>query len=115
VRAGGPPGGGDAKLFIIHRALSLRARRPQPFTGDYVPVAAGEEVCAFLRGADMEVLVVVPVRAAPPSNDTVLALPPRAAGRWYDVLADREVSLAAPATLGELGTGFRGLRLLERR
>ena len=115
VRGGGPPDAGDAKLFVIHRALSLRARRPRAFTGAYVPVAAGENVCAFLRGADLEVLVVVPVRAAPPPNDTVLELPAEAAGRWYEVLADGEVGLAAPTTLGELGAGFRGLRLLERR
>ena len=114
VRAGGPPSAADAKLFLIHRALSLRARRPQAFTGAYVPVAAGTDVCAFLRGEDTEVLVVVPVRAAP-AGDTGLEFPPDTAGGWYDVLGDREVTLAGSATVGELGAGFRGLWLLERR
>jgi (1->4)-alpha-D-glucan 1-alpha-D-glucosylmutase len=114
VRAGGPPSAADAKLFLIHRALSLRARRPRAFIGAYVPVATGEDVCAFLRGQHAEVLVVVPVRAAP-AGDTVLELPPDAAGRWFDVLGDGEVTLAGSTTVGELGAGFRGLWLLERR
>jgi (1->4)-alpha-D-glucan 1-alpha-D-glucosylmutase len=114
VRADGPPSAADAKLFLIHRALSLRARRPRAFTGAYVPVAAGEDVCAFLRGEDAEVLVVVAVRAAP-AGDTVLELPPETAGRWHALLGDGEVTLAGSTTVGELGPGFRGLWLLERR
>jgi (1->4)-alpha-D-glucan 1-alpha-D-glucosylmutase len=114
VRAGGPPSAADAKLFLIHRALSLRARRPRAFTGAYIPVAAGEDVCAFLRGEDAEVLVVVPVRGGP-ASDAMLELPPDAAGRWYEVLGDGEVSLAGATTAGELGAGYRGLWLLERR
>jgi len=114
VRAGGPPSAADAKLFLIHRALSLRARRPRAFTGAYVPVAAGEDVCAFLRGEDAEVLVVARVRAAAAGN-AVLELPARTAGRWYDVLGDDEITLAESTTAEELGAGFRGLWLLERR
>jgi (1->4)-alpha-D-glucan 1-alpha-D-glucosylmutase len=114
VRAGGPPSAADAKLFLIHRALSLRARRSRAFTGAYIPVGAGEDVCAFLRGEDAEVLVVVAVRAAP-AGDTVLELPPHAAGRWYDVLEDGEVALTGSTTTGEFGAGFHGLWLLERR
>ena len=48
------------KLDLIRRALALRARRPAAFAGDYEPVEAGEDVCAFLRGG--EVLVAVAVR-----------------------------------------------------
>jgi (1->4)-alpha-D-glucan 1-alpha-D-glucosylmutase len=114
VRTGGPPSAADAKLFLIHRALSLRARRPRAFTGAYVPVAAGEDVCAFLRGEGAEVLVVARVRAAAAGN-TVLELPARTAGRWYDVLGDDEITLAGSTTVEELGAGFRGLWLLERR
>ena len=114
VRAGGPPSAADAKLFLIHRALSLRARRPRAFTGAYIPVAAGEDLCAFLRGEGAEVLVVVPLRGKP-AGDAVLELPPDAAGRWYDVLGDGEVSLAGTITTGELGAGYRDLWLLERR
>ena len=112
-RAGAPPSAADAKLFLIQRALALRARRPQAFTGAYVPVAAGEDICAFLRGED--VLVVVRVRAAPASDDAVLELPAGTAGRWRDLLGDDEISLAGPATVAQLGAGFRGLWLLERR
>ncbi len=100
-------------MFLIHRALALRARRPHAFTGGYVPVAAGEEICAFLRGED--VLVVVRVRAAPASEDAVLELPPGTVGCWRDLLGDDEISLAGPATVGQLGAGFRGLWLLERQ
>ena len=39
-------------------ALALRQRRA---LGEYRPLAAGEDVCAFLRGDD--VAVVVPLRA----------------------------------------------------
>ncbi len=59
-------------------------------------------------------LVVVPLRGKP-AGDAVLELPPDAAGRWYDVLGDGEVSLAGATTTGELGAGYRGLWLLERR
>ena len=77
-------------------------------------MAAGEEVCAFLRGED--VLVVVRVRAAPAGDDAVLELPAGTAGRWYDLLGDDEISLAGSATVEQLGGGFRGgLWLLERR
>ena len=46
------------KLEVVLAALALRARRP---LGEYRPLAAGEDVCAFLRGDD--VAVVVPLRA----------------------------------------------------
>jgi (1->4)-alpha-D-glucan 1-alpha-D-glucosylmutase len=113
VRAGAPPSAADAKMFLIHRALALRVRQPHAFTGPYVPVAAGEDTCAFLRGDD--VLVVVRVRAALGGNDAVLTLPAGTAGRWYDLLGDDEVLLAGPTPVGQLSAGFRGLWLLERR
>ncbi len=50
-----------AKLRLVREALALRARRPGAFLGDYQPVEAGGDVCAFTRGG--EVLVRVPLRA----------------------------------------------------
>ena len=47
-----------AKLQVVLASLALRARRS---LGEYRPLAAGEDVCAFLRGDD--VAVVVPLRA----------------------------------------------------
>jgi (1->4)-alpha-D-glucan 1-alpha-D-glucosylmutase len=46
-----------AKLQVILAALALRRRRP---LGDYRPLDAGDDVCAYLRGDD--VAVVVPLR-----------------------------------------------------
>ncbi len=99
----------EPKLLVIARALALRARRPQAFAGAYVPIDAGESVCAFARG-DGEVLVVVPVGS---SQGVTLKLPPELAGAWRDVLtgALREVSRRTQVT--EL-TSAHGLALLER-
>ncbi|MFL5940273.1 MAG: malto-oligosyltrehalose synthase, partial [Gaiellaceae bacterium] len=49
----------DPKLRLTQQALSLRARRPEAFTGSYEPVE-GDGLCAFARAGD--VLVAVPVR-----------------------------------------------------
>src|ERR1700724_4392463 len=35
VRAGGSPSAAEQKMFLIHHALALRARRPRAFTGVY--------------------------------------------------------------------------------
>jgi (1->4)-alpha-D-glucan 1-alpha-D-glucosylmutase len=48
------------KLQVVLAALALRARRS---LGEYRPLDAGDDVCAFLRGDD--VAVVVPLRAGP--------------------------------------------------
>jgi (1->4)-alpha-D-glucan 1-alpha-D-glucosylmutase len=77
--AGEPPGDyGERKLDLIRRALALRARRQDAFAGAYEPVDAGPDVCAYLRGG--EVLVVVPVRGGAGTE-------PAAPGRWEPVLA----------------------------
>jgi (1->4)-alpha-D-glucan 1-alpha-D-glucosylmutase len=62
------------KLHVLHEALALRARRE---LGDYRPLDVGDEVCAFLRGDD--VAVVVPLRGQDPPT-------PRLAGEWRDLL-----------------------------
>ena len=52
VAAGAPPRRETAKLFLIHRALALRARRPEAFAGDYRPLGAGPAAFAYARGGD---------------------------------------------------------------
>ncbi len=62
------------KLHVLREALALRSRRE---LGEYRPLDLGDDVCAFLRGDD--VAVVVPLRGQdPPSPDL--------AGEWRDVL-----------------------------
>jgi (1->4)-alpha-D-glucan 1-alpha-D-glucosylmutase len=78
LRAGAAPTRATVKLWLIWRALDLRARRPGAFAGAYQPVEAGEGTVAFLRG-DGEVLVAVRVREAAPA----FVAP---AGEWRDVL-----------------------------
>ena len=92
LRAGAPPTRETVKLWLIWRALDLRARRPDAFAGAYTPLDAGDGTVAFLRG-DSEVLVAVRVR-----EDAAASEPPE--GEWRDVLA------GAPADYG--------LLLLER-
>jgi (1->4)-alpha-D-glucan 1-alpha-D-glucosylmutase len=82
LRDGAAPAPGHRKLFVIQRALALRARRPAPFAGSYTPLEAPEGVCAFLRGED--VAVVVPIRPGAPCD---AALPE---GEWVDVLEHLE-------------------------
>jgi (1->4)-alpha-D-glucan 1-alpha-D-glucosylmutase len=104
IRAGAPPAGETRKLWLIHRALELRARRPEAFAGGYAPLDAGPDACAFLRGDD--VLAAVEIR---PSGARV-ELPE---GRWEDVLRGGEHS-GGSAELAELA-GEEGIALLTRR
>ena len=70
----------DPKLWVTARLLDLRRRRPDAFARGYMPVRARNDVCAFMRGAS--ILVVVPV-----SPD---ALPEvEVTGNWRDVLEER--------------------------
>ncbi len=70
----------DPKLWVTWKLLALRARRPEAFAGGYMPVDAPPDVCAFMRGPD--VLVVVPV--APDARPDV-----QVAGEWRDALEER--------------------------
>jgi (1->4)-alpha-D-glucan 1-alpha-D-glucosylmutase len=70
----------ESKLWVTSRLLRLRHERPEAFAGGYMPVAAAPDVCAFMRGPD--VLVVVPL-APHASPDVVVA------GDWRDVLEER--------------------------
>jgi len=106
LRGGAAPTDDTMKLFLIWRALDLRARRPEAFAGTYDPVDAGPGVCAYLRGG--EVLAVVLVR---PAGTAVLR---GVAGRWRDVLTGEDRDLGDAAAVAEL-VDANGLALLERR
>ena len=75
LRGGTGPTEETEKLYLTWKTLELRAQRPEAFAGSYEPVDLGPEVCAFVRGG--EVLVVVPIRD--------VALPEPGAG-WRVVL-----------------------------
>jgi len=79
LERGGLPDRRSAKLHLIREALALRARRPQPFAGAYVPVSGPEDVCAFTRGD--EVAVIVGLRAGAGVGD--VAVP---GSEWRDLL-----------------------------
>jgi hypothetical protein len=93
---------------VIWKALDLRARRPQAFAGVYDALPAGPGVCAYARGS--EVLAVVPVRDW---HGAELALGPRLAGRWRDVLTGEERTLGEAQPVEPLVAAY-GLGLLER-
>lgn len=79
----------EPKLRLIHAVLDLRRRRPEPFTGGYEPVDAGEDVIAYVRG-EGEVLVVVPTR---PRTKGKLRLTPALEGRWREVASGGEIQM----------------------
>ncbi|MCU1499663.1 MAG: treY [Acidimicrobiales bacterium] len=109
VREGAQPTRATAKLHVLHHALALRARRPGPFAGPYVPLDAGRATVAFTRGEPGDaVLVVVPVRPDPSAR---LVVPP---GAWVDVLHGPERDLPSEVSVAEL-VGPLGVGLWERR
>jgi (1->4)-alpha-D-glucan 1-alpha-D-glucosylmutase len=108
LRAGASPTRETMKLFVIERALALRARRPQAFAGAYAPLDAGADVCAFTRGEQGEVVVVVALRDA--GLSAALDVAP---GRYRDVLYGREGELAGAVAVGGFVDRY-GLALLER-
>jgi (1->4)-alpha-D-glucan 1-alpha-D-glucosylmutase len=91
------------KLFLIQRALALRARRPDAFNGSYAPIEAGPDAIAYTRGG----VVVTAARLRGDGARTV-SLPD---GNWRDVLGDR--SLSGRISVADL-TGEHGIALLER-
>ena len=132
LRAGAEPTRETIKMFLIHRALGLRARRPEAFAGGYTPVAAGERCCAFLRGGSLATMAAAPASLAhcpaSPASTTVLAatatrssnegieldLPGLAAGRWRDVLSGAELDLRGRVPLERVSFGEWPVALLER-
>jgi (1->4)-alpha-D-glucan 1-alpha-D-glucosylmutase len=130
LRAGAGPTRETIKLFLIHRGLELRARRPEAFASGYTPLAAGERCCAFLRGGTTATTATDAAAspARPPSLPTVLAatavrldvggieleLPASAAGRWRDVLSGAEHELRGRVPLDRIAFGEWPVALLER-
>jgi len=100
---------GFPKLWLIHRVLTLRARRPELFgaQSSYLPLTAqgakAEHVVAFARGGEA---VVVAQRLARRRGegwgDTCITL---AGGRWRDELSD-QVRDGGEVRLDELLTDF---------
>jgi (1->4)-alpha-D-glucan 1-alpha-D-glucosylmutase len=107
VRRGAAPTDETRKLWLIVRALTLRAHRPDAFAGgDYTPLEAGPDACAFVRGGT----VVAAAALRPSVPDVQVAVP---AGRWRDALGGGEYRIDAPVPLAEL-VGEHGIALFER-
>jgi len=109
VAGGAEPTRQTAKLFLIHRSLALRARRPQAFDGAYRPLDAGERAFAYARGD--EVIAAFPVREGGPGDP--VAVPEDLRGRWRDALGTRVLELGEEARVGDL-TSALPVALLER-
>jgi (1->4)-alpha-D-glucan 1-alpha-D-glucosylmutase len=105
IRRGAAPTHETRKLWLIVRALTLRAHRPEAFGGGYTPLAAGDGSIAFLRGDS--VLAAAAVRAEPAGT---IDVPP---GTWRDALAGGERRFAGPVPAAEL-LAEHGIALLER-
>ncbi len=105
VRHGAAPTDETRKLWLIVRALTLRAHRPEAFSGGYTPVAAGDDAVAFLRGDS--VLAAAALRAEPAGSIDVPA------GTWRDALAGGERHIGGAVAAAEL-LGEHGIALLER-
>jgi (1->4)-alpha-D-glucan 1-alpha-D-glucosylmutase len=78
LRAGAEPARELLKLWVTWKLLGLRRRRPEAFAGGYMPLDAAPDVCAFMRGPDVAVLVPLRGEAGPAP-----------AGDWVDVLEGR--------------------------
>jgi (1->4)-alpha-D-glucan 1-alpha-D-glucosylmutase len=109
LRGGEPHTRETAKLHAVVSVLDLRRRRPEAFAGAYIPIPAGDDVCAFLR--DDDVLVAVAVRARWRADSW--SLPPAAEGTWRDVLTGSEFELPAHASAAGI-LGPEGRAVLER-
>jgi (1->4)-alpha-D-glucan 1-alpha-D-glucosylmutase len=107
LRAGAAPERATIKLFLIERALALRARRPEAFDGAYTPLPAGEDCCAYLRGGD-----VLAATALRPDGYAARLEPP--AGRWRNLLTDEELDLRGAVPFERLALPDWGVALLER-
>ncbi len=87
---------GLPKLWLIQKALAMRARRPELFgpAGAYMPLTArgarADHVVAFARGG--EAVIVVPrlvAKLAGEWRDTQIDLP---AGAWHDELSGEQLT-----------------------
>jgi (1->4)-alpha-D-glucan 1-alpha-D-glucosylmutase len=107
LRAGAAPQRDTIKLFLIERALALRARRPEAFAGAYTPLEADEACCAYLRGE----VILAATAVRPEGHTALLELP---AGRWQNVLTGDELELRGRVPFERLAMPDWGVALLER-
>lgn len=99
----------SAKMFLIHRALALRERRPDAFAGSYRALDAGSTAFAYARGD--AVMVVIPIRED--TSAAVLRVPIDLRGAWVDALSGATRELGGEMMVDDL-TGPLPLALLER-
>jgi (1->4)-alpha-D-glucan 1-alpha-D-glucosylmutase len=85
LRGGAAPDAENRKQWLIWKLLSLRARRPDAFSGGYEPVDADPDTVSFVRGGE----VLVAVRTRPGE----CRLEPGGQG-WHDVVRDDEHGVA---------------------
>ena len=109
VAGGAAPRRETAKMFLIHRALGLRARRPEAFAGDYAPLGAGPRAFAYARGA--AVIAATPIAAGGAAG--VVRIPAALRGSWRSVLTGAAMDIGEEVTVGELAGAFP-VALLER-
>jgi (1->4)-alpha-D-glucan 1-alpha-D-glucosylmutase len=97
---------GRIKLYLTYKALTFRREHAALFLdGEYLPVGAGEHICAFARRSRGGwALVAVPRFVAsharprgallPPSvwGDAVIKLPAEAPRRWTNVFTNEELA-----------------------
>ena len=109
VAGGAAPRRETAKMFLIHRALDLRARRREAFDGGYAPLDAGPRAFAYARGD--AVIAATPI--AEGGAAAVVRVPAELRGRWRSVLTGEEMDLGEEATVGAMAGAFP-VALLER-
>jgi len=94
---------GQAKLFVIRKGLELRKKYPTLFHGgEYLPLHAGEHVCAFaLRGGGKTVVAVAPRLFARLEGwgESRLPIPD---GKYINVLTGARCEARDGVTLAEL-------------
>jgi (1->4)-alpha-D-glucan 1-alpha-D-glucosylmutase len=75
---------GLPKLWLLHRLLDLRRKRPEALAGAYRALPSGPALIAFARGDDLVVAIGTrPMRGAAVAGEpAVLQLP---GGRWRDL------------------------------
>jgi maltooligosyltrehalose synthase len=78
IRNGAAPTAATRKLWLIVKALELRARAADAFAGGYEALDAPDGVCAFRRGDDVFVAVA--------AREDWSGEPPVPEGEWVDVL-----------------------------
>ena len=103
LESGAAPRRETAKMFLIHRALALRARRPEAFEGDYTPLDAGPDAFAYARGG--EVIAATPLRAG---GGGTVAVPEALRGAWTNVLTGDDHDLGAEVAVDDLRGPARG-------